>query len=272
VLGLRPQEGRLFRLDEDHPDSAPIVVLADRSYRRRFGADPAVVGSTVRINGHTFTVVGVAPRGFVGVSLESVPEMWIPIVQQPLVDPELAGEAPLESRRMAWLDVVGRLRPGVPIAAAQAGLDVIAKRRAASQPKDEQNPYALVLPASEAMLDASSGRTTRRLYGLLLGTAALVLLVACADVAGLLLARGERRQRELAIRMAIGASRGHVLRQLLVESLVLSVAGASLGPSSRRGAPTRSSPPCPPRWRCRWARRRPSSSPASSLSRRRRVS
>jgi putative ABC transport system permease protein len=229
VLSLRPQVGRLFRLDEDRPGSAPIVVLADRTYRRRFGADPAVVGSTVRINGHPFTVVGVAPRGFVGVGLESVPEMWIPVVHQPLVDPEMSAERPLETRSMSWLDVVGRLRPGVSIAAAQAGLDVIAKRRAAAQPEGERDPFALVIPASEAMLEPGPGQTTRRLYGLLLGVAALVLLVACADVAGLLLARGEGRQRELAIRMAVGASRGHVVRQLLAEALVLSTSGAALG-------------------------------------------
>jgi len=229
VLGVRPQVGRLFRLDEDHRGSAPIVVLADRSYRRRFGADPAVVGSTLRVNGHPFTVVGVAPRGFVGVGLESVPEMWIPIVQQPLVDPEMATERPLETRSMSWLDIVGRLRPGVSVAAAQARLDVIAKRRAAAQPERERDPFALVVPAAEAMLEPGPGRTTRRLYGLLLGTAALVLLVACADVAGLLLARGERRQRELAIRMAVGASRGQVVRQLLGEALVLSTTGAAVG-------------------------------------------
>jgi predicted permease len=205
------------------------VVLSDRSYRRRFGADPSVVGSTVRVNGHPFTVVGVAPRGFVGVSFDSVPEMWIPIVHQPLVDPELAAEAPLESRRMSWLDVVGRLRPGVEVAAAQASLDVIAKRRAASQPEGERDPGALVLPAAAALLDTSTLPATRRLYGLLLGTAALVLLVACADAAGLLLARGESRQRELAIRLAVGASRGHVVRQLVAESLLLSGAGAALG-------------------------------------------
>ena len=205
------------------------MVLADRSYRRRFGADPAVVGSTLRINGHPFTVVGVAPRGFVGVGLESVPEMWIPIVQQPIVDPEMSGERPLETRSMSWLDIVGRLRPGVSVAAAQAGLDVIAKRRAAAQPERDRDPFALVVPASEAMLEPGPGRTTRRLYGLVLGVAALVLLVACADVAGLLLARGERRQRELAIRMAVGASRGHVVRQLLAEALVLSTTGATVG-------------------------------------------
>lgn len=140
VLSLRPQVGRLFRLDEDRPGSAPIVVLADRTYRRRFGADPAVVGSTVRINGHPFMVVGVAHRGFVGVGLESAPEMWIPIAHQPLVDPEMSEERPLETRSTSWLDIVGRLRPGVSIAAAQAGLDVIAKRRAAAQPEGERDP------------------------------------------------------------------------------------------------------------------------------------
>jgi predicted permease len=158
-----------------------------------------------------------------------LPELYVPIVQQPLIEPEHAAEHPLETRRMSWLDIVGRLRPGVSLAAAQAGLDVIAKRRAAAQPEHERDPLARVLPASEAVLDPVQGRTTRRVYWLLLGMAALVLLIACADAAGLLLARGERRQRELAIRMAIGASRGHVVRQLLAESLLLSSLGALLG-------------------------------------------
>jgi len=229
VLGLRPQAGRLLRPDDDRAGAPPVVVLADRCYRRRFGGDPAVIGSTVRINAHTMTVVGVAPRGFTGIGLDSLPELYIPIVQQPLVEPEHAAGQPLETRRQSWLDIVGRLRPGVSVAAAQAGLDVIAKRRAAAQPEHERDPYARVLPASQAVLDPEQGRTTRRVYWLLLGMAALVLLIACADAASLLLARGERRQRELAIRMAVGASRGHVIRQLLAESLLLAGLGALLG-------------------------------------------
>src|SRR5574341_245529 len=153
VLGLRAQVGRLLRPDDDRPGAAPLVVLADRSFRRRFGGDPAVVGSSVRVNGHPMTVIGVAPRGFTGIGLESLPELYVPIVQQPLIEPEHAAEKPLETRRMSWLDIVGRLRPGVPLAAAQAGLDVIAKRRADAQPEHERDPLARVLPASEAVLD-----------------------------------------------------------------------------------------------------------------------
>jgi predicted permease len=226
VLGLRPQHGRLLRPDDDRPGARPVVVLSDRSFRRRFGADPGVVGSSVRVNGNAMTVVGVAPRGFTGVALDSLPELYVPIVHLPLVEPEHASEKPLETRRMIWLDIVGRLRPGVSLAQAQASLDLIATRRAAAQPEDEKDPMALVLKAAEAMLGPEQGRTTRRLYWLLLGVSTLVLLIACADAASLLLARGERRRRELAIRVAVGASRGHVVRQLLAESLLLAGAAA----------------------------------------------
>ncbi len=229
VLGLRPQHGRLLRPDDDQPGAPPVVVLSDRCFRRRFGADPGVVGSSLRINGNAMTVVGVAPRGFTGVALDSLPELYIPIVHLPLVEPEHAADEPLETRRMIWLDIVGRLRPGVSIAQAQASLDLIATRRAAAQPEDERDPMALVLPAAQAMLGPEQGRTTRRLYWLLLGVSALVLLLGCADAASLLLARGERRRRELAIRVAVGASRGHVLRQLLAESLLLAGAAALVG-------------------------------------------
>lgn len=153
LLGARAQAGRLLTpADDAAPGREPVVVLSDRLWRRLFGADPRAVGATVRVNGHAFTVAGVAPAGFYGVSLAALPQLWVTTSMAPVALPEFGGAAMLADRTFSWLDMVGRLKPGVSMAQAQAELDTIAARRAAAQSGRDKDPYAKLL-AAEARLE-----------------------------------------------------------------------------------------------------------------------
>lgn len=232
LLGARPQRGRLLSAGDDGvPGAHPMAVVSDRLWRRRFGAEESVVGSTVSINGHPFTIVGVAPRGFTGVDLDSLPDVWVPAAMVDQALPEFVDDQILTHRNLGWLDIVARLKPGASRVSAQAELDVIARRRAASEPADAKrhDPMPRVLPASDFAVGPAYQDDARRLSWLLVGMAGLVLLIACADAAGLLLLRAERRRREIGVRLALGASRRQVGRQLFVESLLLAILGAGAG-------------------------------------------
>ncbi len=230
LLGARPERGRLLSsADDAAPGASPVAVVSHRLWAARFGSDPQTVGSTVQLNGHPYTIVGVAAPEFTGVDLDSLPDVWVPIAMVDQALPEFGDEGVLTSRKLSWLDVVARLKPGVSRAAAQAELDGIAKRRAAAQPKDHTDPMARIVPAGEFAVGPGSREEARRLSWLLVGMAGLVLLIACADAAGLLLLRSERRRREIGVRLALGASRRQIGRQLLVESLLLAVFAATAG-------------------------------------------
>ena len=160
LLGVRAQAGRLLAAADDAaPGREPVVVLSDRLWRRLFGADPRAVGTTVRLNGHAFTVVGVAPAGFYGVSLDSLPQLWVTTSMAPVALPEFGGAGMLTDRSFSWLDMVGRLKPGVSMAAAQAELDTIAARRAASQTGRDKDPFAKLLAARDAVVDPYESRS-----------------------------------------------------------------------------------------------------------------
>jgi len=230
VLGVRAERGRLLAAADDRvPGGHPVAVVSDRLWRTRLGASPAAVGSVIRLNGHPFTVIGVAPRDFTGVDLDSLPDVWVPIAMVDQALPELAEDKVLSSRSVSWLDVVGRLAPGATVAGAQAELDTIARRRAAAQPPDRQDPMARVLAAADFAVGPDFRGQARRVSWLLMGMAALVLLIACADAAGLLLLRSEHRRREIGVRLAVGASRRQLARQLLVESALLAAGAAAAG-------------------------------------------
>ncbi len=233
LLGVTPAAGRLLATDDDRtPGGHPVMVLSHAFWQRRFGGDPKVVGSTVRLNTTVFTIVGVAPRGFYGTSLESVQDLWLPLTMALQTTPNLAQFKPFERRGFNWIDLVGRLKDGAAATTAKAELDTINARINAElklDTKGDRYDRFLVLPLSAAVLDPERQREATRSSWLLTGVCALVMLIACAVAAGLLLVRGEVRGRELALRQAIGASRGRIVRLLLAESLLLSIAAAVLG-------------------------------------------
>ena len=217
VLRVAAALGRTFTPTEDTaPGDAPVAVLSDRLWRRRYHADPSLLGGTVRINDVPLTVVGIMPPGFAGLSDKS--EIWIPRTMAPRLT-----YAEYLTTPQLFIAVVARLKDGVTLQQANAELNAASVAFADPEGSPDTRFGAVAQRIGDARVDA----TVRRSVLFLLGAAACVLVITCANVAGLLLARGRMRKRELAIRMAIGSSRARVVRQLLTESLVLAaVAGA----------------------------------------------
>jgi predicted permease len=231
LLGVRPALGRLIApFDDVTPGGHPVLVVSDAYWKRRFGADPRVVGKTIRMNSQPFTIVGVAPAGFHGVDLQDVPDVWIPVSMVEQVSPQIAQFKPLERRGFSWLECIARLRDGATPEQGMAQLETIRARVARELKLDGQKSARLTAIPLGVSAVATDGRlSVRRTSWILMGMAMVVLLIACAVTAGLLLVRGEQRQREVALRFAIGATRGRVIRQLLTESLLVAGAGALLG-------------------------------------------
>ncbi len=224
VLGVKALLGRTFTADEDRtPNSRPVAVLSYGCWQRRFGSAPEVVGGTIKINGHDFTAIGVAPPGFIGTESVFTPEFWIPSMMQQWIE---SGSGLEERGDGQWLPF-GRLKPGINPAQATAQLNTVARQMARENP-DVNGGMALTL-TPPGLIDPSVRNAVIAFSGALLLTVLLVLLLACTNVASLLLARAVQRRKEIAVRMAIGATRFRLARQLLTESLMLSVAGAALG-------------------------------------------
>jgi predicted permease len=224
MLGVLPVQGRLFHSTDEHgPQSAPYIVLSDDFWRGRFASDPAVVGSTVYINKHPFTVIGVAPANFHGTDVFLWPDFWMPIVNTP--DEETANF--LSSRSMHNLWILGQLAPGVTPQQATDNLNTIAQEMAREN-RDADDGLTARLVKPGLMGDMFGGPARAFMDGIML-LAFLVLLAACANLASLFAARTADRSREVAIRLAIGSSRWHVLRQLLCEAVLVSTIGGVLG-------------------------------------------
>jgi predicted permease len=229
-LGVHPIVGRTFLPEEERvPGKYPVCVLNYHFWQRKFHGDPGVAGRTIHINGQPLTIVGVAPHGFIGTMLLNfVPDIWVPLMMRQTLAPEEGNI--LESRGRRWINARARLRPGVSPASAEAALNVVARQLAAQYPETNQDQTAHVIPAGARVnpwIEATGAR--RNLTALVSAIVMLVLLIACADVANLMLARARARAREIAIRVSIGAGRGRVIRQMLTESVLLSVAGGAAG-------------------------------------------
>ena len=225
VLGVRAGRGRTFTAAEDE-EGAPVVVLGHRFWERRFGADPSVVGRQLVLNERAFTVVGVAAKEFHGTSLPKSPALWMP-----LRSAAAAGirSAEMASDRSSWLQVIGRMKGGVGPGQARAELDTLLARRADNYPEEFREGLRMELvPARGFAISPRRRGAVNAMAGVALGVVGLVLLIACANIANLMLVRGIERRKEIAVRLALGASRWRVVRQLLAESLLLSLAGGAV--------------------------------------------
>ena len=236
LLGLRPRLGRLLTSRHGALNTAPEVVISHRFWERRLNSDPAVVGQTIWLSGVAFTIVGVTPSGFRGTYSVSVfaPDLWLPLGAMLQLDP--ARRDMLQNRRDRSFQLIGRLKPGVSASQAQAALRLIAGNLQRAYPESNKGVTPLVFREIDTRPEVYSSRTVNIAAQIFLVFAALVMFVACANVANLLLAREGARQRETALRLAMGAGRARVVVQLLVEAVVLAFAAGSMGMLSAHAA------------------------------------
>jgi macrolide transport system ATP-binding/permease protein len=232
-LGIRPAAGRLIGFDDDRPGVAPVVTIAYSFWQRRFGSSPAALGKTILINGNPFLIAGVSPPQFFGVSPQSAPLVFIPVHDLAMVDSNRYNDvaARFIDSHFYWIEIMGRLKPGVNLRQAHVALSGQFQQWVASTAENEKERASL--PALWLQEGGSGVDSLRRQYSkplyILMTMVALILAIACANIANLLLARAAARSREMAVRLSLGAGRLRVMRQLLTESLLLSLSGGALG-------------------------------------------
>lgn len=232
VLGVRPQLGRaIVPTDDNRPGTGAVAVISDGLWQRVYGRSSAVLGQTITLNQAVLTIVGVNPHGFTGAkNVQQSPDVFLPMSMQPLVDPKGKNASLLDSANLWWVNIMGRAKPGVKDAEAQAALDVqlAAVVRGTMTVKAGKSIPHLALADGSRGLHMSDRMFQKPVY-VLMALTGFVLLLACANIANLLLARGAQRQREISVRLALGAGRGRILRQLLTESLLLATIGGAGG-------------------------------------------
>ena len=225
TLGVKAALGRVISADDDRsPGARPVAVVSYKCWRQRFGGDPAVIGKNVIVNGRGYTIIGVAQPGFSGTEVIVAPEMWFPMAMQAQIE---IGSQWLDDRGWKTVSLMGRLKPGVGVMQAQTELNSIALQLESEYP--DVNEGMRVTLVSPGLVGGEMRGAIVGFAGLLMVVVGMTLLLACVNLANLLLARATERRREIAVRLALGANRFRVMRQLLTESLLLSAAGGVLG-------------------------------------------
>ena len=233
TLGVGSYEGRVFGEADDQPNSPPVVVLSYRSWQNEFGADPSIIGQTLSIQAHPFTVIGVAPPVFFGDRVtDSPPDFWLPINQEPYGRGEYTI---LHHPEQNWLYPLGRVRPGTSIPGLQAKLSAALRNWLQTRPAYTEHGGAAIIPKQHVTVVPGGGgiqnmqQETGKGLKMLMILSSVVLLIACANIANLVLARSTTRRADIAVRMAMGASRARVIRQIITESVLLSCIGGLAG-------------------------------------------